>query len=178
MGQMRHRIREMQQRDGKCARDWVQRVLGATKDGERPYKAIPSTTRPTPARLQSYVQVSRERILAAFRWHILTQCLSACQPTMKDDPSAVLEEIVRADPIDYKMAIVEDNDPDRTRVMHVVEDTIGTLGRQPLGYAVSGRSFIGVCGFQSISMGLIPAATTIHCVQYAEHNGSSQAACS
>lgn len=41
-----------------------------------------------------------------------------------------MEEIARADPIGYKMVIVEDNAPDRTLVIKAVEDTIGTQGRQ------------------------------------------------
>ena len=38
--------------------------------------------------------------------------------------------MVRRDPVGSKMAIVEDNDPDRTRVMHAVDESIRTLGKQ------------------------------------------------
>lgn len=71
------------------------------------------------------MQLSKEKLLAIFRRHILGQCLFACQPTTKGELSAVLGEMVREDPNGYK--IVEDSDPNRTLVMKPVEDTIGTL---------------------------------------------------
>ena len=75
---------------------------------------------------KDYAELSTERVLAYFRPHILSECLSGCQPTTKDELCAVLEQMMKRDPVGSKMAIVEDNDPDRTRVMHVVDESIRT----------------------------------------------------
>lgn len=57
---------------------------------------------------KDYAELSKERVLANFRRHILSECLSGCQPTTKDELCAVLEQMVKRDPVGSKMAIVED----------------------------------------------------------------------
>lgn len=53
-----------------------------------------------------HVRISRERPLAEFRQHSISRCLSTYEPTTKDELGAVLERIVRADPVGRKIALV------------------------------------------------------------------------
>ena len=128
------------------------------------------------------MRLSREKLLAEFRQRILSECLYACEPSAKDELRVMPEKMVRDDPVGHKMAIVQDNDSDRSLVMNenAVEESIKRRkGRRSFGTCeirsqVDRRErVIAVC---SISMGGISEATRVHCVKYADKNGSSQAA--
>ena len=83
-----------------------------------------TSTKVRPTQTLMCVRLSREKLLAEFRQRILGECLYACEPCTKDELRAMLEKMVRDDPVGHKLAIVQDNDQDRTLVMNAVEDSL------------------------------------------------------
>ena len=73
-GQTRHSIEEAQESDGKCATHWVQRVLPTTTVEENRLKVLQAKLDELESDPNDYAELSKERVLADFRRHILSEC--------------------------------------------------------------------------------------------------------